>query len=291
MRRLYYMQENEERGGPVLDCDPLEAPKLNTPERGCGIFWTVQEFDGPRRNVNISQLNGFAIDIDGATKDEQLERIKKGLYPSLIIESKRSFHVYWFFEEPLQVVYSEDLRLRYQHTMTNRLVPFYGADNNAKDLARILRAPNFLHLKKRDDPFMVTVHTENPVTYTWDRIDKFYPDALANKFVKKQKAEVAKLRSSTATKLFDDIWRMNQKEGLQLLSGTDAVKGDEFEFRDNHAGTEQIIVNGKSTSCWIDADGKIGSHDKGGPTIWQWLFWYSHDHKQVYNEVKKHVFK
>lgn len=284
MEKIYYMPEG---GGQALECHVLEAPKKN--QEGYGIFWTVQEFEGPRRIENIRQVNGFAIDIDTDTKEEQLKKIRKGLYPTWIIESKRGFHVYWLFEEPIQVVFSEELKQRYQHTMNNRLVPYYGADNNAKDLARILRAPHFLHLKDPKDPFMIKVLAENPARYTWDKVDSFYPDAKAETEVKKQRKEVSKLKLKGGTDVFDRIWKMNQKEGLELLSGTEAVRGDVFEFKRNSAGTQQIIVNGKSTSCWIDSEGKIGSHDKGGPTIWQWLYWYSHDHKQVYKEVKKYV--
>lgn len=283
--QIYYMPEG---GGPATPCHIADAPKFN--EKGFGIFWTVHEFEGDRKIQNIVELNGFAIDIDEGTKEQQLEKIKKGCYPTLIIESKRGYHIYWLFKEPLKVTFSEELQSRYQHTMQNRLIPFYKADNKAKDLARLLRAPNFFHLKDPTDPFLIKVLANNPVYYTWDRIDSFYKDAIAHKVVlKHQKEFLSKTKMKDAEDFFNSVWRLNCKHGLELLSGTEAVRGDVFDFKKNTAGTEQIIVNGKSTSCWIDSEGKIGSHDKGGPSIWQWLYWYSRDHKIVYRNLKKYV--
>jgi hypothetical protein len=288
MQKFYAFLEgaSKDESTGVQEINLLDAPALNG--LGFAIFWTVNEFDGARRMTNISEINGFALDLDQGTKDEQMALIKRGLFPSWIIDSKRGYHVYFLFKEPMKVSFSEDLRKQYRAVLQNRLGPFYNADQCAMDLTRMLRVPYFLHQKNPRDPFMVKPIQENDVRYTWQQIESFYEDRNKRESwsvnIKAAKREI-KLRKSD--KLFDDIYNMNAMEGLERLSGHSAVNNETFSFKPNHNGTNQIYVNGKSTGCWIDRDNRIGSLDKGGPTVWQWLYWYQGNHKRVYQTMKE----
>lgn len=285
MHRLYSMPEG---GGPCTPLAPLTAKAAN--ERGLGIFWTVHEFEGRRLKENLTQLNGFAVDIDGENKPEKLEKLKRGLVPSLLIETKSGFHAYWFFHEPLVVKYSEALEERYRAVMVKRLLPFYGADTNARDLCRILRVPYFLHQKDPKDPFMIQCVHDLPVRYTWEQFEVFYPDVEAEKFHDENVAQAKRvLQIPKSGELFDKIYRLDCQAALEALSGHAGVNGETFSFKKTNGGNYNILVNGKGTSCWIDKNKRIGSTDKGGPTIWQWLYWYQRDHKKVY-EIVKEVF-
>src|SRR4029077_7096129 len=52
---------------------------------------------------------------------------------------------------------------------------FYGADKNARDLARVLRAPGFLHMKNPAEPLMIReVHTSSR-EYPEAEMLGFYP--------------------------------------------------------------------------------------------------------------------
>lgn len=73
---------------------------------------------------------------------------------------------------------------------------------------------------------------------------------------------------------------------LEKLSGTSYVNGEVYDFRKNGNGTQQIIVDGKPTSCWIDSENKIGSYSGGGPSVIQWLGWFNHSPRQAYEIVK-----
>lgn len=285
--RVYCMKEG---GGAFQEIDITDAPKKN--QENLGIFWTVHEFDGARKQENIVQLNGFAVDIDSGTKAEQLARIKKGLYPTWLIESKRGFHVYWLFKEPMKVEFSEGLRLEYSHIVKERLVPFYNADPKAADLSRVLRIPYFYHCKEPLDKFLIKVVDENPVFYTWRTIERFFPAPSKKKVFEDQIKTIRKqIRIKNEDDVFNKVWYMDSKSALEQISGHAIVAGDKYSFKRNISGTFQIIVNGKSTSCWVDANKHIGSHDKGGPTIWQWLYWYCKDHKTVYKTMREVFFE
>lgn len=285
MRTLYAMKEG---GGAAIEIENiLEAPSYN--EKGYGIFWAIHEFSGARKKENLTQLNGFAIDIDEGTKQEQLALIKRGLYPTWLIESKRGFHIYWLFHTPLECIFNKPLEQEYRAIMLNRIIPFYNADKNAADIPRLLRAPYFFHLKDPNDKFLVFVKEENPVTYSWHQIVCFYPDIESEKTQNLHQKQAAKILNlpKGGKDYFNTIYQLNCKDALMLLSGHKTVNSDVYSFKQNTSGSIQILVNGKSTSCWVDKDGKIGSFDKGGPTIWQWLFWYLKDHKKVHAVIKE----
>jgi hypothetical protein len=277
-----------EGGGPTIPIKSLDAPKEN--KAGYGIFWTVQEFDGPRVKENLCALNGFAVDIDTPDKSETLKKIKKGLLPTWLIETKNGYHVYWLFPDPMLVQYSEELETRYRSTMQNRLVPFYEADVKARDLCRILRAPYFLHQKDPKNPFMISVTQENDfVRYSWSQIDRFYDDMNADREWEGTISRAAReLKIPKSGGFFDKVFRLNAISALEILSGTPEVGGDVYAFSRTASGGFNIISNGKGTSCWVDSEGHIGSLDKGGPTIWQWLYWYQRDHKAVYQTMRKY---
>src|SRR5690606_4836257 len=111
------------------------------------IFISVNDFKTPQRRIsNLKQVVSWAIDIDDAPKEEQLERLRKGLMPSLVVESKRSLHAYWrakdaTFDDIEKTKQAWDL------VQSDRLIPFYEADKNAKDIARVLRMPGYYHMK------------------------------------------------------------------------------------------------------------------------------------------------
>lgn len=287
MHSLYAMKENGQGGASRLEfC--VDAVERNAKQYG--IFWTVHEFNGDRKKENLVQLNGFAVDIDCEDKNEALEKIKRGLYPTWLIETKRGYHVYWLFTRPIMTSYSEEIEREYRAMLLNRIIPFYDADKKAADISRLLRAPYFMHWKDPKAPYLVKPVAENGVTYTWEQIERFFPDKVADQtFLEQRRAatKIVKLSRHDGKNLFDKIYKMNCKDALTQLSGHASVGGDVFTFRKTTGNNFNIFSNGKGTSCWIDRDGHIGSLDKGGPTIWQWLYWYSHDHKKVYQTMRE----
>lgn len=233
-----------------------EARDFN--EKKFGVFWTVNGFKDNRRvKENLIRINAWAVDIDNIDKKEQKKLIEKSpLPPSLVIESKNGYHVYFFSKDANPFMY--------ESIMMDRLIPFFKADKKARDLCRILRVPGFYHWKNEEDPFLIKC--------VWDRSDLIYTEQQITNNFRINKKLVVK-REISVDENYDNL------DALEKLSGKPEVSLENYTFRKNISGY-QIIVNGKSTSSWIDKNGKIGSYEKGGPTWIQWLQWYGYSREE-----------
>lgn len=264
-----------QEGANVISRD--EATTWN--KNGYGIFWSLNQFNSPTRTIqNLKSISAWAIDMDEGTKEEMAERIRSGLPPTMIVETKRGFQVYFKAKDP-----------KVQHwnsIVLDRLVPFYSADRRARDMARILRVPGYFHMKDPSSPFLIEKVWNRNIDYTEADIAKFYPDQSAperEEFIKKQNQETPECGS-----VWEEIWYLDCEEALLRISGTDAVGGEVFTLRPNRSGTKNIWVNGKSTSSWIDINGRIGSLSDGGPTIFAWVDWYHRNKKRTVGYLRKY---
>ena len=125
--------------------------------RGAGVFVMVQEGDGKgRRNKNVRRIRCVFQEDDGEGRELPLRA-------QIVNEtSPGHFHRYLlvdgFSEEDYKGVQA-------------RLIADYGSDPNAKDLARVLRLPGFLHMKDRATPHRVrTVKRTAPKPYERDTV-------------------------------------------------------------------------------------------------------------------------
>ena len=268
----------------MYDSDPKGMFRINIADaraanaEGFGIFQTVNTFRGERKIANLVSIDAWAVDIDDGTKDEQWAKIRTGLIPTLVVETKRGFQL-WFKAISANPVHWNSMVL-------DRLVPFYGADKNARDIARVLRVPGYYHLKDPNDPFLVKAIAQTRSQYTERDIAGFYPDKSEPM---RTEFKARAVRDAGGTEgLWEAVWRLDCGDALSRLSGSPEIGGEVISFRQTSAGKHNIFVNGKGTSCWVDADGRIGSLDKGGPTIAQWIRWYGHSWPQTVEILRKH---
>lgn len=283
MNQLYRMLDADPVASGCLPTSPVEASRLNTPEHGWGVYIAVNEFKSWRRTIaNLARVCAWAIEVDGSNKAEQEERIRQSpLVPSRVVESKAGFHV-WFFSK-------DGTASTWNDIMLDRLVPAFGADPRARDLARVLRMPGYLHLKDPADPFLVREVHRWDVAYTEVQMLDAFPDAGREARERKERAAQDRAVRAGGAVEGEDFWTkvysLDCRYALEKLSGHWSVKSERFEFKENRSGTCNILVDDggrlKSTSCWIDRAGKIGSADRGGPSIGQWLRWYGHSYSDV----------
>lgn len=275
-RQLYRMHDADNRGCfPIL---PGEKPE-DWQKSGHGIFWTVNRFrDATRRIENLECIVSWAIDMDVGTKPDMLAKLRGSpLIPSMVIETKRGYQAYWN---------AKDARPEHWNAIVlERLVPFFAADPNARDIARILRVPGFLHLKDPADPFLVREVHRSPVTYSEAEMVEAFP-AAHQQTVHDEARQQAKFSGS------DDFWsrvyQLDSESALARLSGHEAVRGETYSFMPaGSRGNRNIFVNGKTSSCWIDKAGHIGSLSKGGPTIAQWLRWFGMSYGDAAKVIKQ----
>lgn len=284
-RPLWHLPDSES-ASEMTGCELVtaEKPAEYWQERGHGIFWTVNRFkDGlPRKIDNLVDILAWAVDIDEGTKDEQKRRfLGAPLRPSMIVETKRGYQAYWNARD--------GVAHHWNAIVLDRLVPYFGADVRARDLARILRAPGYKHLKDPRDPFMVRIVHQDDVAYTEDQILALFPDA--NKFTRDEKARRIAEREYQPVDAGDDfwanVWALDCEEGLRRLSGHPSVAGERYTFRPVTSGNINIVVNGKGTSCWIDRNKRIGSLDGGGPGLYQWLRWFKNSPAECARVIKE----
>lgn len=237
-------------------------------QRKYGIFFSVNGFKDRRIKENLLNINAWAVDIDILSKEKQRELIQRSpLPPSLVIESKNGYHLYWLAQNATENKYDE---------IENRLIAFFSADIKAKDLCRILRHPKFYHWKDENDPFMVNIVWNKPnLTYRQEKMLAIF----------KPPPKPKKTFPRVYTK--NDIDNM---KALEILSGKAEVNGEVFTFKRNSSGY-QIIVNGKPTSSWIDKEGLIGSYERGGCSWVNWICWYNYTKEQALKIGEKYGLK
>ena len=280
LKRDWYRIHDTEPSHGAIRLKQNEADTWN--KSGWGIFHTVNSFSGPRRKENLLQIQSWAIDIDKGSKEKQIERIKNApVAPSLVVETKNGHHVYW---------HSKDATLEtYEAIVCDRLIPYFNADEKAKDVARVLRVPGYYHQKNPKNPFLVELKYWSDSFY--DPYDMIFAFRLPPEKEKEslQKQEIRNALRSEGETLWERVYNLDCEQGLQSLSGTHYVNGETYTFRKVSSGNLNIYVNGKSTSSFIDTNKRIGSLSNGGPTIFNWLKWYGRTNQEV-NDIMKDVF-
>ena len=193
------------------------------------------------------------------------------LVPSAIVETKRGYQAYWDAKDGTSA--------HWNAIVLRRLVPYFGADANARDIARILRVPGYYHLKNPADPFMVRIAHWMRVSYTERQIVEHWSEHVDEAEREREfRREVRSTYTPQGGVSGDDFWErvynLDCEEGLLRLSGMGCVGGESFTFRPCRNGNLNLYVDGKGSSCWIDKSKRIGSLDRGGPTLANWLHWY-----------------
>ena len=254
---LLFVMRDAGNDKSILKVDSVQECRKYNNEK-YGVFFSINGFKDRRTKDNLVNINAWAVDIDKLNKNTQEKIIMcSPIIPSLIVESKNGYHVYWFSKDASPENYKE--------VLDNRLIPFFQADTRAKDICRILRVPGYFHWKDENDPFLIQEVFRNNNQYSEREMLAFFPSA----------------RTKTTQKTLRFATEYDNKDALIKLSGCHEVRGEVFDFQNNTNGTLQIKVNGKPTSSWIDKQGYIGSYDRGGCTWIQWLKWYNHTGKEA----------
>lgn len=235
---------------------------------GYGVFLSVQAFSGPERKAeNVTKFLGWGIDIDGdkaGSKESQLKLIDEApLLASAVVETSSGYHV-WFRAEEGETQTPEE----YKKFLNERLIPYFKADTNAKDISRVLRLPGTMHMKDPDPEQHVycPIVRFSKARYTLAEMTKAFP-VLVEPQPKRPKPRAGEFSAM-------DL--------LEVISGSWIVANEEYTFSRNGDGTFQICIKGAGpngqdyrTSTWIDQEGLIGSKDGGGPFVTNWIMWYA----------------
>jgi hypothetical protein len=233
------------------------------------IFFSVNPMlPWKRDKASVVGVSSWICEIDWLSKELQKKLIDLcPLKPNLVIESNSSYHLYWF---------AKDWTIENWTKICNGLRNFFDWDPAVVDISRVLRLPWYNHMKDEKNPFLIAIDDFLQWWYTETEMITAYPNTQSLSDIKQSMI----VKESQANKWLggdyyrDRVKNMDTKTMLQEVSGSSWVNGEHISFSKNNNGTEQIVVNGKSTGAWIDHNGKIGSSAWWWPNWTNWVFWY-----------------
>jgi hypothetical protein len=168
---------------------------------GAGIYITVNETDGKGRcSDNIIRVRAIWQEDDNS-HDGPFP-----LAPSMIVEtSPGHFHRYWLIADDWPA--DQQGRTDFASVM-ERMVESYGSDRNAKDIARVLRVPGFLHRKAM--PALVRVIASSERRYTRAEIVAAFPPVVRQQKDAQQKPWQS--RDDKEERIRDAIFAINSDD-------------------------------------------------------------------------------
>ena len=251
-------------------------------KKWCWIFFSINSMiPWERDKKGVTKINVWVCEVDWTSKETQQKLIKKcPIHPSLIIESKSSYHMYWFAKDGTKENWIK---------ICSWLRNYFDWDEKVSgDISRVLRLPWYCHMKNKDDPYEITLYDWTNEYYTEQQMLLSFPDHRPLTQIKKditlqdQKAE--KIIWST---FWTRVKSMNAKVMLEEISWHSFVKWDIFTFSKNSDWSEQIYVNWLSTSNAIH-DWRIGSSSWWWPHWTNRVFWYNQcDGSQLAKWIKE----
>ena len=266
-------------------CFPIkleDASRLN--EEKADIYWTPNNFEGHTRlKSTLTEITSFYTELDGGDKKKQLEKLEKGPPASSIIETKNGYHCYWYLKSPIQVLPEErEEKSQWFLNLNRRIAQRMGGDPQASDVCRLLRMPMYRYWKDGRGTFYIDIALESDRKYEVEEIEASFPETTAEP---QRTTHSPNVKYESGNSFWAKASSLPCLESLKVLSGTEAVNFEVFSFKPQGKLT-RIVVNGKPSNAWIDEHGKIGSTDRGGPSVPNWLFWYHKDWAHVAKILK-----
>lgn len=129
------------------------------------VYTTVNEtLGGKRGKEDVTRARAIWIE-DDEVRDEP--RTDFPMSPSIVIESSPGKYHYYFL--------TSTENLDEWDAVMNRMVVDWGCDNKAKDRARVLRLPGYLHRKKLESNFKCRIIKCVKKRTDWELIKKHFP--------------------------------------------------------------------------------------------------------------------
>lgn len=147
--------------------------------------WNYRKSNCVRKKNKATLINCFCVDIDrkdhwNKTKKEIYEEVIKHIVePSIIVETKNWYHLYWLLKNKVDV---DKEKLEIYSEVEDYLVKITWWDEKAKDIARVLRVPWFRYWKDGEWKFKIKIIKFKPdLKYSFNffkNIVKEYKDSL-----------------------------------------------------------------------------------------------------------------
>ncbi len=144
-------------------------------QKRMGIFYAVNSMQpGKRGREHVTRVNAFYADIDDLAtqlqKDLKAEELlTSDVPPTAIVYTRNGVQALW-------AVHSVEIDSeRYKETEVGIIRHFCG-DENAKDIARVLRMPGTYHMKNPSDPYLCSVmYEDDEAVFAEEQLREAYP--------------------------------------------------------------------------------------------------------------------
>lgn len=263
-----FKDKSEAKGYPQVLLEYNEEQFKTFNKLGCGVYFTPNFFKGGRKEENLTYINAVFADLDVAKegevflKDEiqaKKDHIKQELAyycdtpPSFVIDTKNGLQPIWLVRDG---EVTEESKKKFKSIIQGiiQLTVRWGSKGDqVKDFSRVLRLPNFYHMKS--DPYLCTVEQWDDVRYDLGHLVQNFP------FVEEKKNVVVK-KESTVQKYFGNggpvetgviIETINNIPIRELAPRAFAYVGRIASF-DNQ---DRLILDGRLTGNFI---GKTGGN-------------------------------
>lgn len=135
------------RAFPMKELAEHNLDELN--KAGAGIFFTPNPCEKGRKEKDVTSIDWVYVDMDNGTKEEMQAKIESApIRPHIIVESKRSYHLYW----KVVMMDRKDFDL-----IIKGLIEFFDGDPAISSTNEVLRLPGFNHMKNPKEPFEIKI--------------------------------------------------------------------------------------------------------------------------------------
>ncbi|MBO3312621.1 DNA primase family protein [Clostridium perfringens] len=193
-------------------------------EANRGIFFVVNSGGNSDRKIN--KINAQFFECDTISLEDQLENISKfPLEPSIIVQTKKSLHVYFLIKNG-KVEKFRDIQ--------KKLAKHFNGDGSCINESRVMRVPGFYHCK--EEPVRVKCIKFNPnLFYTQEDLEREL-NYSESKFIVNDDNYIRKEETNKAGKNLSrenlkrlDNTRNSNKENLKWLEPTRSLNEGKLE--------------------------------------------------------------
>lgn len=141
-----------------------------------GVFFVVNY--GGHEDASITRINAHFVEMDHGSMEEQQKKVDAfPLTPSMVIQTAKSLHVYWFTDKEAKV---EQFRM-----IQKQLVKHFDGDPACVNESRVLRLPNFNHCK--NEPVEVVCKSFHPeYRYSQNQLSEALPEIEETTYIEKK---------------------------------------------------------------------------------------------------------
>ena len=220
-------------------------------QQGGGIYFTPNSFTGGRKKENLTKLNAVFADLDVAKEDDSTPQhaknearrgliyaLKDWMPPNLIIHTKNGIQPIWLILEnedidEFQLAIKGIIEWSKKHG---------GMGDKVYDVTRVLRLPQFYHMKS--EPYKCTVEVIDTERYPLEMIRKAFPYEEP-----KEEPKARTVGQKVHNPNFDAIERIDFKE--IIIRAFNSV-GRTAEFDKQH----RLVLDGRLTGTFHGNNGE-----------------------------------